>query len=188
MGGPEREALSKRCKVLDQPIIGFSEDDKLGTIQPHDNALVVTVQIAGYDVKRVMIDQGSGAEIMYPDLFKGLGLKLEDLDQYDSPLIGFDGSFTIPKGRIRLPVLTGDRMVSVDFIVVDAFSPYTAILARPWLHAMGAVASSLHVKVKYPTNGRVAELVGCQSIARQCMVATVNHHVTELSSSEVVSM
>ena len=47
-----------------------------------------------------MIDQGSGAEIMYPDLFKGLGLKLEDLDRYDSPLIGFDGSVTIPKGRI----------------------------------------------------------------------------------------
>ena len=47
-----------------------------------------------------MIDQGSEAEIMYPNLFKGLGLKPEDLDRYDSPLIGFDGSVTIPKGRI----------------------------------------------------------------------------------------
>ena len=159
--GLESEALSKRFSVSDQPIIGFSKDDKLGTIQPHDDALVMTVQIAGYDVRRVMIDQGSGVEIMYPDLFKGLGLKPEDLDRYDSPLIGFDGSSTILKGRIRLPVLTGDRMVSMDFIVVDVFSPYTAILARPWLHAMGAVASSLHVKVKYPINGRVAELVGC---------------------------
>ena len=98
---------------------------------------------------------------MNPDLFKGLGLKLEDLDQYDSSLIRFDGSFIIPKGRIRLPVLTGDRMVSVYFIVVDAFSPYIAILARSWLRAMRVVASSLHVKVKYPTNGRVAKLVGC---------------------------
>ena len=74
MEGPEGEALSKRCKVLDQPIIGFSEDDKLGTIQPHDNALVVTVQIAGYDVKRMMIDQGSGVEIIYLDLTKAVGL------------------------------------------------------------------------------------------------------------------
>ena len=95
-----------------------------------------------------MIEQGNGAEIIYPDLFKGLGLKLEDLDWNDSPLIGFDGSVTIPKGRIRLPVLIGDRMVSVDFIVVDAFLPYTAILVRPWLHAIRAIASSLHVKVK----------------------------------------
>ena len=94
------EASSKRPKILDQPIIGFSEDDKVGTIQPHVDALVVTLRIAGYDVKRVMIYQGSGVEIMYPDLFKGLGLKPKDLDQYDTPLIGFDGNVTIPKGRI----------------------------------------------------------------------------------------
>ena len=74
----------------------------------------------------------------------------------------------------------------MDFIVVDAFSPYTAILARPWLHAMGAFASSLHVKVTYPTKGRVDELVGYQSTVRQCMLAIVNHRVTELSSSESV--
>ena len=52
----------------------------MGMIQPHDDALVVTLRIAGFDVKWVMIDQDSGAEIMYPDLFKSLGLKLEDLD------------------------------------------------------------------------------------------------------------
>lgn len=78
MEGPEEEAPSKRPKILDQPIIGFSEDDKLGTIQTHDDALMVTLRIAGYDVKWVMIYQGNGVEIMYPDLFKGLGLKPED--------------------------------------------------------------------------------------------------------------
>ena len=39
-------------------------------------------------MKRVLIDQGSGAEVMYPDLFKGLGLKAEDLSKYDTPLVG----------------------------------------------------------------------------------------------------
>ena len=48
----------------------------------------------------------------------------------------------------------------MEFIVVDAYSPYTSILARPWLHAMGAVSSNLHIKVKYPTEGQVRELVG----------------------------
>ena len=52
-------------------------------------------------------------------------------------------------------------MVGVNFIVIDAFLPYTAILARLWLHAMGAVSSTLHVKVKYHTNEGVANLVGC---------------------------
>ena len=52
----------------------------MGTIQLHADALVMTVQVAGYNVRRVMIDQSSETEIMYLDLFKCLGLKLEDLD------------------------------------------------------------------------------------------------------------
>ena len=60
------------------------------------NALVVTL-IGGYDVKRVMVDQGNGAEIMYPYLYNKLGLKPEDLTAYDSPLVSFDGKIVIPK-------------------------------------------------------------------------------------------
>ena len=67
--------MSKKVKVGIPLVLGFSNEDKLGTIQPHDDALVVTLRIGGYHVKMVMIDQGSGAEIMYPDLYKGLNLK-----------------------------------------------------------------------------------------------------------------
>ena len=59
---------------------------------------MVTFRIGGYDVKRVMVDQGSAAEIMYPDLFKGLGLKSEDLRSYSSPLVSFKGKMVVPKG------------------------------------------------------------------------------------------
>ena len=51
-----------------------------------------------------MIDQGHRAKIMYPDLFKGLGLKLDDISKYDVPLVGFNGNTIIPKGTIRLPM------------------------------------------------------------------------------------
>ena len=78
-----------------------------------------------------MIDQGSAAEIMYPDLYKGLNLKPESLTAYSSPLVSFEGKMVIPKGQIRLPVQTGSNVVEVDFIVVDAFSPYTTIMGRP---------------------------------------------------------
>ena len=61
----------KRAR-LDRPLVmGFSNEDKIGTIQPHDDALVIILRIGDYDVKRVMVDQGNAAEIMYPDLFKG---------------------------------------------------------------------------------------------------------------------
>lgn len=114
---------------------------------------MVTLLIGGYDVKRVLVNQGSEAEIMYPDLYKRLNLKLEDLLRYDSPLVGFDRKMVIPKGMIKLPVQTRAKIVEMDFMVVDAFSPYTAILARLWLYTMGAMSSTLHMKVKNPTGG-----------------------------------
>ena len=114
---------------------------------------MVTLRIGGYDVKMVTVDQGSVAEIMYPDLYKGLGLKPEDLMVYSSLLISFEGKMVVPKGQIRLPVQAGIDVLEVDFIVIDAFSPYTAIMGRPWLHSLGAVLSTLHQKVKYPSEG-----------------------------------
>ena len=121
----------KRARVERPLVMGFSDEDKIGTIQPYDDALMITLQIGGYDVKRVMMDQGSAAEIMYHNLYKGLNLKVENLMPYNSPLVSFDGKIVIPKGQVRLPVQTGSEVVDVDFIVVDTYSPYTAIVARP---------------------------------------------------------
>ena len=94
----------KRARLDRQLVMGFSDEDKIGTIQPHDDALVITLRIWGYDVRRVMVDQGSAAEIMYLDLYKGLSLRAEDLTPYSSPLVSFEGKVIIPKGQIRLPV------------------------------------------------------------------------------------
>ena len=91
-----------------------------------------------------MIDQGNAVEIMYPDLYKGLNLKLKNLTAYSSHLVSFEGKMVIPKGQIRLLVQIGSDVVEVDFIVVDAFSPYTAIMGRPWLHTLGAISSTFH--------------------------------------------
>ena len=89
---------SKRGRMEVRPTLSFSDEDKVGTFQPHDDALVVTLQIWGYDVKKVLVDQGSGAKIMYPNLYKGLRLKPEDLVNYDSFLVVFDGKIVIPRG------------------------------------------------------------------------------------------
>ena len=68
---------------------------------------------------------------MYPDLYKGLGLRPEDLVAYSSPLVRFEGRMVAPKGLIRLPVQVDMEVVEVDFIVIDVFSPYTAIMGKP---------------------------------------------------------
>ena len=148
----------KRAKLEWPLVMGFSDEDKIGTIQPHDNALVITLRIGGYDMKKVMVDQGSTAEIMYPDLYKGLSLRFEDLTPYSSPLVSFEGKIIIPNGQIRLPVQTGSETAEVDFIIVDTYSPYTAIVARPWLHTLGVVSSTLHQKIEYPFEGQIEEI------------------------------
>ena len=109
-------------------------------------------------MRRVLVDQGSAVEIMYPDLYKGLNLKPEDLTAYESPLVSFEGKTVIPKDQIRLPIQIDSEVMEVDFIVVDSYSPYTTIVAKPWLHTLEAVSSTLHQKVKYPFEGLVKEI------------------------------
>ena len=94
---------------------------------------------------------------------------------YSSPLVSFKGKIIIPKGQVRLPMQTGSEVVEVDFIVMDAYSPYTVIVARPQLHTLGVVSSTLHQKVKYPSDGQIKEILGDQAMARQCMVAAIQH-------------
>ena len=88
----------KRVRLEIRPSLSFSDEDKIGIIQPHDDALMVTLKIGGYDVKRVMVDQGSCVEVMYLDLYRRLNLKLEDQTMYDSPLVSFDGKLVASKG------------------------------------------------------------------------------------------
>ena len=111
---------------------------------------------------------------MYPDLFKGLGLKNQDLAKYDSLLVSFDGRVVILQGQISLLVSMEGKKVITTFIVVSSFSPYTVILGRLWIHAMGAILSTLHIKVKFRTKRGVATVRGNQKIARQCLIAAAH--------------
>ena len=122
---------------------------------------------------------------MYLDLYKGLNLKPKDLTAYDSPLVSFDGKLIASKGQIRLPLQAGSEVVEMNFIVVDAYSPYTAIVARPWLHTLGAISLTLHQKVKYLSRDQVEELIGNQSVARQCLVSAILHRPPTESSAIV---
>ena len=77
----------KRARAENWPSMSFFEEDKVGTIQSHDDALMVTLRIGGYDVRKVMVDQDSEVEIMYLDLYNELGLKPKDLTTYYLPLV-----------------------------------------------------------------------------------------------------
>uniref|UniRef100_A0A2N9F868 RNase H type-1 domain-containing protein n=1 Tax=Fagus sylvatica TaxID=28930 RepID=A0A2N9F868_FAGSY len=116
----------------------FTNQDLEGVQVPNSDALVVTLRIGEFDVKRILIDPGSSVEIMYESLFKGLGLEKKDLSLVEGPLSGFSGETVVPTGKVTINVKAGTVSTPTDFFVLNAFSPYNAILGRPWLHRMGA--------------------------------------------------
>ena len=89
---------------------------------------MVKQRIGDSDVKQVLIDQGSCSEIMYLDLFHGLGLKPFDLQHYDALLVGFSGESIRPMGWIMITVHRGPISLDTEFLVVDIPSPYTTIM------------------------------------------------------------
>ena len=75
-------------------------------------------------------------------------------------------------GRESLP--WRPQEVIATFIVVDSFSLYTAILGRPWIHAIGAIPLTLHIKVKFRMEQGVATVRGNQKVAWQCLIAAAH--------------
>jgi hypothetical protein len=111
-------------------------------------------RMAGYEVKRLFVDQGSSADIIFWDLFQKLGLIDKDLIPHKGNLIGFTGDTISPKGYVKLKVTfagcDGSRSVEVKFIVVECPSAYNAIIGRSTLNVLGAVVSTLHMLMKFP--------------------------------------
>ena len=145
----------------------------------------MALRIVGFLVKKVMIYQGREIEIMYLDLYKGLGIKAENFTKYGTPLVGFDGKMEMPNGQITLSMVIEGKEVMMNFIVVNAFSPYMAILARLWIHTMCVVLSTLHVKVKFPTEQGIVVVKGDQNTAWQYLVAAINHKIKQKEQVEL---
>uniref|UniRef100_A0A2N9J8Z8 Retrotransposon gag domain-containing protein n=1 Tax=Fagus sylvatica TaxID=28930 RepID=A0A2N9J8Z8_FAGSY len=187
----EGSVMSKKPR-MDYPEneqqIFFSDEDLRDVQTPHDDPLVIKLRIGDSDVKRVLVDQGSCSEIMYPDLFHGLGLKQTDLQPYDAPLVGFSGESIRPMGRITLNVHTGPISLETEFVVIDVPSPYTAIMGRRWLHRLKAVPSSFHQKLRFPTDFGIMEIKGDQVASKQCIMAALEKardtHTETYSSCE----
>ena len=136
---------------------------------PHNDPLVITLRFGDYDVKRVMVDQGSFAEVMYKGLYEKLGL-----DNFSSPVFGFSGESTIPLGKTTFLVSVGPINLQIEFIVIHGSSPNNAIMGRDWLHWMKAVPLTLHQKLRFPTEDGIMEVNDDQVAAKQCVLAAIN--------------
>ena len=121
---------------------------------------------------------------MYESLLKGLGLKKKDLNLVKGPLSGFSEETVVPSGKVTINVRAGTILSPTEFFVLNAFSPYNAILGRLRLHKMGAVPSTLHQRLRFPTSQGVMEILGDQLVAKQCLVAAIRQKIPITTRNE----
>ncbi|GFY99328.1 hypothetical protein Acr_13g0007290 [Actinidia rufa] len=98
--------------VGNHPPITFSNDDLRGLHLPHDDALVVSAVIANFNIQRILIDNGSSADILFISAFERIKIGLEKLHPFHTPLIGFGGNMTHPLGR---PTLGGIKAITSTY-------------------------------------------------------------------------
>ena len=121
-------------------VISFFNVNAEGVQTPHDDAIVVSMTIANYDVKRILVDNGSSVDILFYDAFSKMNLPVNLLRKTNSLLVGFSEDVISVEGIITLPVTKGQTLrqviVMLDFPVVKVALAYNAILARPSLNAL----------------------------------------------------
>nr|XP_023913453.1 uncharacterized protein LOC112025033 [Quercus suber] len=130
----------------------FSEEDARGVKQPYDDPLVIMLTIEGFNTRRILLDNGSSADIIYLLAFQQLKLDPGRLCPFDSPLVSFSGDRVYPKGIMTLTVIVGtySRQLTrqLDFLVVDCPSSYNVIIGRPTLNRWKVATSTYSLKEK----------------------------------------
>ena len=146
----------------------------LEDVIPHDNdPVVISTVTAGRKVHRVLVDQGSSADVMFWTTFNKLQLFPDMLRPYGDCLYGFAGDQVEVRGYLELRTTFTDgtvsRTESIRYLVVNAFSSYNMLLGRPTLNRLGAVSSTRHMKMKLPDlTGKVITIKSDQKEAKRC--------------------
>ncbi|XP_023896569.1 uncharacterized protein LOC112008473 [Quercus suber] len=164
--------------------ITYSKRDASGINQPHDDPLVITLKVERFATRRVLVDNGSLADIMYMTTYQQLKLDPKRLRSFNSPLVSFSGDKIYPRGIVTLSITAGTHLAQVtiqaDFLVVDCPSSYNVFLGQPTLNRLKAVMSTYCLKVKFPTPNGVGQICGDQLLVRECyqaVLASKENHV-----------
>ena len=155
--------------------ITFSDLDLEGCQHPHDDPMVIRAVVANKTIHRLLVDNGSSADIIFASTFDKMGIGRERLELVNTHLRGFFGEKVLPLGSIQLVLTLGDppcqATTIVRFLIVDAPSSYNVLLGRPSLNAIKAIPSAYHMVIKFATANEVGMVQGDQRVDRECYSA-----------------
>jgi hypothetical protein len=160
-------AVRLECSKV--PITFTEEDFELKSVI-HNDAMVIVVSIAGWIIGKVLVDNGSSANILFLKTFEKMNLSQHILHPPEYPLQGFRGKPIKPVGKISLTVSFGDldnaKTETLIFDVVDIYHPYLAIFGRGFMNKFDAVIRQQFFCMKIPTPKGVITVFGDQQEAR----------------------
>ena len=163
--------------------ITFSDSDLEGCQHPHDDPLVIRAVVANKTVHRVLVDNGSSADIIFASAFDKMGIGREKLEPVSTHLRGFSREKVLPLGSIQLVLTLGDppcqATTTARFLVVDAPSAYNMLLGKPSLNALKAIPSAYHMMIKFPTTSGVGMVRGDQRVAKECYSASMKQKTVD---------
>ena len=177
----EIQAVSKQPRL--DTSITFSDSDLEGCQHPHDDPLVVRAVVANKTVHRVLVDNGSSADIIFASAFDKMDIGREKLDPINTHLRGFSGEKVLPLGSIQL-VLTLEEppcqaTTTTRFLIVDAPSAYNMLLGRPSLNVIKDIPSAYHMMIKFPTVNGVGKVQGDQRVAKECYTESMKQKAVD---------
>ncbi|KAL0439572.1 UNVERIFIED_CONTAM: hypothetical protein Slati_2440200 [Sesamum latifolium] len=153
----------------------------------NNDALSISATLSNFWVKKVLVDSGSSTDIIFYDAYVQLGIDNAKLRSVNTPLMGFSGEMIEPLGEVMLPLSLGSypkrSTKLVKFLVVKASSAYNIILGRLSLNLFRAIASTLHMKLKFPTSEGIGEAIGDERMARECYVNTLKRSREKLGGN-----
>jgi hypothetical protein len=136
---------------------------------PHVDAMGINCSVAGWDLHKVVVDNGSQADIIFMHAFDRMGISHSLLKPSDNPLYGFGGKGTFPVGKIELPMSFGvapnARSEQVTFDIVDMVYPYNAIMGQGSINKFEAAIHGLYLCMKIPGPQGVITVYGNQQTA-----------------------
>lgn len=116
---------------------------------PHNDAMVISIQVAQDVVDRIHVDEGSATNILQLPVVQYMGME-NMISKSTKSLTGFNGATSITVGTIDLDVYSPLVISSHNFMIIDETSPYNGILGRSWISKIDAITFAAHQKIHYP--------------------------------------
>jgi len=141
--------------------------------------MVITVEIENFVVRKILVDQGSSVDILYWKTFKKLQIPESDIQYYKDQIVGFSGERVDTRGYIDLYTKFGEgaatcKVIKIRYLLVEANTSYNVLLGRPSLNKLGAIVSTPHLAMKFPSaSGDVITLHVDQKMAREFYAASL---------------